>query len=285
MILVSLLVIGVAVVLLTARRKGMSAEGSMADSAAVADQAKPAVATPVGSTAADPLPLATAPMRLFAFDPNTADSTALLSLGLSRRQVAVIYNYRSKGGVFRKPSDFARIYGITVHQYKRLQPYISISKDYYTPASTLFAEQTADKPSVAAPSRKIGEGEHIDINANDTALLKRVPGIGSYFAAKIMRYGKRLGGYVSVDQLDEIEGFPEQSKPYFEIKEPKPLKLNVNKLSVQQLRNHPYLNYYQARAIVEHRRLHGPLASIADLAALPDFSELDIRRLEPYVEY
>ena len=62
-------------------------------------------------------------------------------------------------------------------------------------------------------------------------------------------------------------------------------KLDVNHLSLDQLKKHPYLNFYQARALVEARRLHGPLHSAADLRLLPDFSEKDIKRLIPYLKF
>ena len=51
----------------------------------------------------------THPHELFPFDPNTADSTALLRLGLQPWQVRAIYKYRARGGVYRQPSDFARL--------------------------------------------------------------------------------------------------------------------------------------------------------------------------------
>ena len=56
----------------------------------------------------------------FAFDPNTADSTQLLRLGLKPWQVRSIYRYRAKGGVFSEPADFARVYGLTLKQYREL---------------------------------------------------------------------------------------------------------------------------------------------------------------------
>ena len=54
----------------------------------------------------------------FYFDPNTADSTQLLRLGLRPWQVRNIYKYRAAGGIYRTPSDFARLYGLTQKQYK-----------------------------------------------------------------------------------------------------------------------------------------------------------------------
>lgn len=59
---------------------------------------------------------------------------------------------------------------------------------------------------------KLHNGEHLVLNTADSAALVTVPGIGPYFARKVIWYGERLGGYVSVDQLDEIEGFPSMPK-------------------------------------------------------------------------
>lgn len=73
----------------------------------------------------------------FPFDPNTADSTTLLRLGLRPWQVRNIYKYRAHGGVYRKPEDFARLYGLTAGQYRELEPYIRISSDSPRPQPSL----------------------------------------------------------------------------------------------------------------------------------------------------
>ncbi|MBR0166968.1 MAG: helix-hairpin-helix domain-containing protein [Prevotella sp.] len=132
---------------------------------------------------------------------------------------------------------------------------------------------------------KIHEGEHVILNTADTTALKTVPGIGPYFARKIVQYGERLGGYVSVDQLDEIEDFPLESKRYLVIQNAQPRQLNINQLSLNELKRHPYINYYQARAITDYRRLHGPIQSLDDLRLSKDFPPEAIDRLKPYVAY
>ncbi len=255
-------------------------------------------------------PYAVTPLRQpesFPFDPNTADSTQLLRLGLQPWQVRNIYKYRARGGVYRKKEDFARLYGLTVKDYRRLEPYIRISEDYL-PASTLVGGRgdindrnyrdysndrnyrdysnysTYKKDSLRYPV-KIREGEHVVLNMADTSQLQRVPGVGKYYAKEIVRYGKWLGGYVNVDQLDEIDGFPRESKKYFVIQHPSPQRLNVNKLTLQQLRRHPYINYYQAKAITDYRRLHGRIENLNQLRFSSDFTETDIRRLTPYVTF
>lgn len=228
----------------------------------------------------------------FPFDPNTADSTQLLRLGLQPWQVRNIYKYRAKGGIYRQKEDFAKLYGLTVKQYRELEPYIRISSDYQ-PAAMLVETRESRDSRYSSDTRdsslrypvKIKENEHVVLNTADTTQLRTVPGIGTYYAKEIVRHGQWLGGYVSIDQLDEIEGFPQESKKYFVIQGASPKKLNVNKLTLQQLRKHPYINYYQAKTIVDYRRLHGKITSLDDLRLSKDFPPEAIRRLEPYVEF
>ena len=228
--------------------------------------------------------------HLFPFDPNTATAEQLQQLGLAPFQVRNIIKYRSKGGVYHSPMDFARLYGLTRKQYRALEPYITIGDDY-EPASTLasvqayIAQKEADKQAAHAayeaykaqntykPNRgndrdtlryplKLKVGEHINLVTADTTQLKKVPGIGSGWARAILNYGKRLGGYVAVGQLQEIEGFPEESLPYFSIANPQTEKINLNTATLAQLRKHPYVNFYQAKAICDYRRLKGKLLSL-----------------------
>lgn len=224
--------------------------------------------------------------ELFPFDPNTADSTQLLRLGLKEWQVRNIYKYRARGGVYRRPSDFARLYGLTAGQYKALEPYIRISDDY-RPASELIAVTASDlhvRDTVKYPL-KLKPGEHVALNTADTTMLKRVPGIGSSFAQAIVDYRERLGGYYSVDQLKEINGFPQGALPYFVIGHEPEHRIDINNMTLNQLRRHPYIGFYQAKTIVDHRRLHGRIQSFDDLRLYRDFPPETIERLRHYVRF
>lgn len=224
--------------------------------------------------------------KLSAFDPNTTDSTLLLSLGLQPWQVRSIYRYRAKGGIYRQPSDFARLYGLTVKQYKELLPYIHIS-DEYKPAAEVYGRTDAlrsGRDTLRYPV-KLQPGQYVTLDDADTASLRKVPGIGRYYASRIVRYRNDLGGYVSVAQLSEIEGIPEAALSYFRVTGGAVRKLNLNRLTLNELKHHPYINFYQVRRIIDYRRLKGPLHSIDDLRLLKNFSQRDIDRLRPYVEF
>ena len=262
------------------------ADGDFVSSADTSSVGMPAAKTGSNRRAAEYYDAGAPSTRLFVFDPNTADSTTLLSLGLQPWQVRNIYKYRAKGGVYRRPSDFARLYGLTVGQYKRLEPYIRIYSDYL-PASSLISdgERTAAVRDTVKYPVKIKDGEYIVLNTADTAMLKKVPGIGSGYARAIVSYRARLGGFFSVDQLLEIDGFPESSLRYFKLGDAVTEKINLNKLTLNQLRRHPYISYFQAKAIVDYRRLHGNLKSLDDLRLNRDFPAEAIRRLKPYVVF
>ena len=170
-----------------------------------------------------------------------------------------------------------------------MEPYIRISSDYL-PALTLVRQEPKSQSEVRDSVQhhkpvKIRETEHVVLNTADTTALKMVPGIGSYFARRIVQYGQRLGGYVSIDQLDEIENFPQEAKHYLVVEGSHPHKLNVNKLSLDELKRHPYINFFQAKAITDYRRLHGPIKSLQDLRLSKDFPPEAIERLLPYVAY
>lgn len=239
-----------------------------------------------GRHTATPYATAGRKTELFAFDPNTADSTQLLRLGLAPWQVRNIYKYRAAGGKFSRPRDFARIYGLTAGQYKTLEPYIRISSDY-RPAAEVYADapQKAFSRDTVSYPRKLKKGEHVSLNTADTATLKRVPGIGSGFARAIVNYRKRLGGYYDARQLLEIEHFPADALPYFTIEPDRCNRLNVNKTDLSTLNRHPYISFYQAKAIMEYRRLHGPLHSLDELKNNKDFTPTDIERLSHYIEF
>lgn len=227
-------------------------------------------------------------VHLFSFDPNTADSTQLLALGLSPWQVRNIYKYRAAGGIYRRKQDFGKVYGLTAKQYRELEPYIHISSDYQPYRANNDTRHHQDSSSnniVVRQSAKLKAGQRIELNGADSAQLTRVPGIGRFYARQIENRRRWLGGFYSTNQLLEIEDFPKDAISYFYIDEGLIRKINVNKASISELKRHPYINYYQARDIIDYRRLRGSIKNLNDLRLLNDFSEEDIKRLKHYVEY
>ena len=244
-------------------------------------------------------------VTLVTFDPNTADSTTLLNLGLQPWQVRSIYRYRAAGGAYTCPEDFARLYGLTVKKYKELLPYIKISPEYKE-AGDIYGKKrytdnknaTADRQHTALNSdtahgnqqqltypQKLKPGQTMDISHADTITLRRIPGIGAFFARQIVRRREQLGGFISAEQLLEIEGFPESALQYITTGSTDVRKININSATSEKLRAHPYISYTMAKQIIDYRRIHGRINDISELRLLNTFPQQLIDKLRPYITY
>lgn len=224
------------------------------------------------------------------FDPNTADSSTLVHLGLKPWQASNMLKYRAKGGRYRKTEDLKRLYGMTDSMYLALLPYVVID--------TLTIDRWRDSVRMAADSvpRYVSHKRDTILNLRtaDTTELKMIKGIGSYRAKQIIRYREQLGGFVSVEQLREVKALQPLLKDslstdsllsYFFIDSVRVVPLKVNSMRVERLQRHPYLSFEQARAIYELRRRKIHLKHLDQLRTLDCLTEQDVQRLRPYLSF
>ena len=94
----------------------------------------------------------------------------------------------------------------------------------------------------------------------------------------IVNYRKKLGAFYRIEQLQEIHLKVEKLRPWFSIAPDEIRRINLNKASVERMMHHPYINYYQARVIVEHRKMK-------QLSLYEEFTSADLERIEPYICY
>ena len=227
---------------------------------------------------------AEAPSRkvvLAPFDPNLADSIELLDLGLSPYVARNVLRYREKGGRFRTPESFARIYGLTEEQFETLRPYIRISESFRQKTDT----STYVRRDTFAVVYKYPKGTLVDVGVADTTELKKIPGIGSGISKAIVGYRNRLGGFYSLEQLREVRFVTPEMMEWFKLDSISIRPLPVNRAGLDRLRNHPYLNFYQAKVILEHRKKHGEIKSLSQLSLYEEFTEKDLKRLSAYFSF
>ena len=223
------------------------------------------------------------PVSLATFDPNKADSIELSSLGLSAYVVRNILKYRQKGGRFKTAESLSRIYGLEPEQFERLKPYIRIAEPMIS--ETKEVDTVAVLKDKEKKPFKYSEGMLVDINLADTTELKKIPGIGSGIAKALVAYRTRLGGFYSLKQLLEIEYMTPALMRWFKLEDSEVRPLKVNEAGLETLRSHPYLNFYQAKVIVEHRRKKGKLKSLSQLSLYEEFTEKDLERLSAYFKF
>jgi len=233
-----------------------------------------------------PLPLVGMHGELFQFDPNKLDSIGFAQLGISSYLVARILKYRSKGGVFRKPEDFSKIYGMEEALYVKLLPYIFIENDLeisLLPPEKKKSIHIAEKKAEYSTSKI----EIIELNGSDTISLKKLKGIGVVYADRIIKYRDYLGGFYQVEQLKEVYGISEELfqslRPYLVVNSSRIKKIRLNHGDLNPRLRHPYLKKEQLSALVLFRQEKGTISSFEVLKGLTEFSDGDWERLIPYL--
>ena len=161
----------------------------------------------------------------FRFDPNTVSIDDLMRLGFTQKQAQSIDNYRQKGGRFRRRSDFAKSYVVEDSVFRRLEKYIDIPK--------------------------------IDLNSADSVTFMSLPGIGKFFAGKMVSYRKELGGYSYPEQLMDIWHFDQEKfdnlKDLIKCDTLATPQYSLWTLPEKELAAHPYIGKCAARSIVIFR--------------------------------
>lgn len=162
----------------------------------------------------------------FVFNPNTVSIEDLCRLGFTPKQAGAIDNYRQKGGRFRRKEDFAKSYVVADSVYRRLEAYIDIPLT--------------------------------DLNVADSAAFDALPGIGGWFASKMVEHREALGGYSYKEQLLDIYRFDQEKydalKDLITVSPDHITPYQLWTLPADSLRRHPYIrNYETAKSIVFFR--------------------------------
>ncbi len=213
----------------------------------------------------------------FPFNPNELTKAEWTKMGLKEWQVKVIINYQAKGGKFYKKEDFKRMYCISPSEYDLLEPYIFIPERK--------TEYAISKPDTKP--REIKPKILVELNSADSVTLLSLYGIGPSFAKRIIKYRTLLGGFYTKAQLLEVFGFDQEKFNQMEARcEVNPdliQKININKAKTDELKKHPYFDFYTAKAIVDQRIVLGKYTSLQQLKAIPLIHEELYNKISHYL--
>ena len=207
---------------------------------------------------------------------DTAGVAALSAIGFSKYQATIIFNYLKKGGAIYTVKDLAKIYSIDQKTIDLTQSKIifsdSASRKSQPKTNPLFVKKVLKK---------------VELNSCDSAALDSVFYMSSYLAGRIINYRNRLGGFFELAQIQLIYGI--NTTVYAKIANHLSLdttnikRIDINKVSLERLAQHPYIGYKLAKVMVNYRAQHGAFKSKSDLKKIILINEEIFRKIERYI--
>lgn len=217
-----------------------------------------------------------------SFDPNDVTEAQLTQIGLPAYVIKVWKRYLDAGARFKTPEDVSKIYGLSSEHYKQLLPYINIAKADKSNNTEVKTEEYKQKEYVK-PQSVISL---IDLNVATPDELLPIYGIGPSLSKRIIKFRDKLGGFYDITQLKEVFGMPDST--YLELADQVIIdgniqKIAINLLDIDELKEHPYIDYNLAKAIVKYRSQHGMYKDWEDVMHMKLMKEH--KRLKPYISY
>lgn len=144
------------------------------------------------------------------------------------------------------------------------------------PASSSFYQTQHPKKSLS-----------FELNTADSLDLVQLYNIGPVIARRILKYRSLLGGYVRKEQLREVYGIDSARyndiAPHLTVDPSRITPIDINTADIDRLKRHPYLDYYQAKAIIRLREEKGAYAGVRDILNIPIIDSETFTRIEPYL--
>ena len=206
------------------------------------------------------------------FNPNQYDLADWMALGLSEKQSQSVLNF-IKRGIYSNRS-LQKIYALPQQAYELIK-----DSTYYEKEERLY-DLVNKKDSSEIKSL-------LEINAANKDDLMGINGIGEFYASQIIKYRDKLGGFTFKEQLLEVWKMRLETyekvlpQVYFDFN--KTNKINLNECTIDDLKSHPYLDYYQANSVVKMRQQRGRFISLDELLESKLIDEEEYKRILPYL--
>lgn len=226
---------------------------------------------------------------LFYFNPNTASAEDFVMLGLTEKVASMICKYRDKGGSFRRPEDFKKIWGIAPEDFERLLPFIrmeSSEKKYPEKEfATRQAEQFAFDPNTASES--------------DFLRL----GLPKWTIKSILNYRSKGGKFRNKQDFGKIYNLPEADyarlEPYITIevsaiqaslqttvnapKWPARKPVDINRADAESWKTLPGIGEKRALQMVNYRDKLGGFLSVEQVGQMYNLPDSVFQSIKPFL--
>lgn len=210
--------------------------------------------------------------KMYPFNPNFITDYKGYTLGMSVVEIDRLHAYRKEGKYVNSPQEFQTITKISDSLLQAISPYFKFPDWVRNKKENTGYVYYEKKPLVKKEKKVL-----IDINQATQADLIKIYGIGEGISLRILKFKESLGGFVSMEQMNDVWGLsPEviqRLNDNFKIVSPPDVKkIDINNASLKEIAEFPYFKYTLAKEIVKHRSMNGDFKNATDLTKIKGLS-------------
>ena len=223
--------------------------------------------------------------KIYPFNPNFITDYKGYKLGMSVAEIDRLLAFRKENKYVNSPKEFQAVTQVSDSLLNVISPYFKFPdwvnnkkdfKDYKKYPNTAYAK----KEKIVI----------IDINQASQEDLIKIYGIGEAISLRILKFKESLGGFVSMEQMNDVWGLSpeviENLNSHFKIStSPNVKKIDINNASIKELSEFPYFKYPISKNIVTYRSMNGDIKNIEDLTKIKGMSIEKAKIIALYLDF
>ena len=220
--------------------------------------------------------------KIYPFNPNFITDFKGQKLGMSVAEIDRLLAFRKTNKYVNTPEDFQKVTKISDSLLNTMVPYFK------------FPDWVTNKKEFKSKYKSFENKKEkiviLDINQATKEDLIKVYGIGPALSDRILKLKDLLGGFVSMEQMNDVWGLSpeviENLNKNFKVSVlPKVNKVDINNASIKELMLFPYFKYALAKAIVTYRSMNGDFKNNADLTKINGFPNEKLNVISLYLYF
>ncbi|WP_432222186.1 ComEA family DNA-binding protein [Flavobacterium sp. TMP13] len=221
--------------------------------------------------------------KKWPYNPNFITDYKGYKLGMSVKEIDRLFAFRKQNKYVNSVQEFQDVTKISDSLLKSMAPYFKFPdwvKTNKSSISNLPAKKEATIKTVIVK----------DINLATAEDLIAIYGIGEALSQRVLSYKQTVGGFVSMNQINEIWGLSPEviymiNKNFKIISKPTISKIAINDASLKELSQFYYFKNGLAKQILIYRSMNGNFNNIEDLAKIKGFPVDKASIIDLYLEF
>ncbi|TRX20605.1 helix-hairpin-helix domain-containing protein [Flavobacterium franklandianum] len=210
--------------------------------------------------------------KIYPFNPNFITDYKGYKLGMSVAEIDRLFAFRKQNKYVNSPKEFQTVTKVSDSLLNAISPYFKFP-DWVNNKKEFKEYKKYDNTAFAKKEKIVV----IDINQATQEDLIKIYGIGEAISIRILKFKENLGGFVSMEQMNDVWGLSpeviENLNSHFKISaSPTVKKIDINNASIKELSLFPYFKYPISKNIVTFRSMNGDIKNSEDLTKIKGLS-------------